>query len=114
MHELAVTESLLQIALERAGNAGATGVMDLYVVMGEMSSIVDDSVQFYWDIIAQDTIAQNAQLHFRRLPAEFICLDCNTRYRPEGDSFGCPQCGSIRVRMDTGNEFYLEAIDVRP
>ena len=27
------------------------------LVVGELSSIVDDSVQFYWDLIAEDTAA---------------------------------------------------------
>ena len=46
MHELAITENLLKIALEHAEKAGASSVTDLHVVMGELSSIVDDSVQF--------------------------------------------------------------------
>jgi hydrogenase nickel incorporation protein HypA/HybF len=112
MHELAVTESLLKIALQHAEKASATGVTDLYVVMGELSSIVDDSVQFYWDIISQNTIAEKARLHFRRIPAEFICLDCDNRYRPATDNFSCPVCGSIRLKLASGEEFYLEAIEV--
>jgi hydrogenase nickel incorporation protein HypA/HybF len=113
MHELAVMESLLRIVVQHAENAGATAVTDLHIVMGELSSIVDDSVQFYWDIISQNTIAENARLHFRRIPAEFVCLDCDNRYRPEGDNFVCPVCGSVRVKLAAGDEFYLEAIDVR-
>lgn len=94
MHELAITESILKIALQHAEIAGASRVTDLHVVMGELSSIVDDSVQFYRDAISQSTIAENALLHFRRIPAVFICRDCDKQYKPWEDSFGCPICGS--------------------
>ncbi len=112
MHELPVTESILKIALQHAAMAGAPRITNLYIVAGQLASIVDDSVQFYWDIISKDTIAEGAQLHFRRIPAEFLCLNCEQRYAPTPDELACPQCGSVRVKVVAGEEFYLEAIDV--
>lgn len=112
MHELPVTESILEITLRHAQEAGASRVTDLYLVIGQLSSIVDDSIQFYWDIISQDTPAQGAKLHFRRIPAELLCLDCNNRYTLEGDQLACPLCGGARIEVVAGEEFQLEAIDV--
>jgi hydrogenase nickel incorporation protein HypA/HybF len=65
MHELSVTESILEIALRHASNANAKRITNLYMVKGQLASIVDDSVQFYWDIISKDSIAEGAVLHFR-------------------------------------------------
>ncbi len=112
MHELPVTESILKIAVRHAEDAGATRVTDLYLVIGQLASIVDDSVQFYWDIISKDTLAQGAQLHFRRVPTELVCLNCSQRYAPTKDELACPNCGSVAVKVTAGEEFYLEAIDV--
>ena len=88
MHELPITQSILDIALRHAEQAEARRVTDLYLVIGKLSYVVDDSVQFYWDVIAKDTIAEDAQLHFRRVPAEFLCLDCNHRYAPDERASG--------------------------
>ena len=110
MHELSVTESLLQIALQKASDAQR--ITDLYLVIGQLSSIVDDSVQFYWDIISEGTAAAGAGLHFRRIPAELECQECRQRYQLGRDDLACPTCGSATVRLVAGDEFYLEAIDV--
>jgi hydrogenase nickel incorporation protein HypA/HybF len=63
MHELPVAENVLEITLRHARQANATRVTDLYLVVGQLSSIIDDSLQFYWDIISKDTIAEGAVLH---------------------------------------------------
>ncbi len=112
MHELPVTQSILKIALDHAEKANAKRITDLHIVMGELSSMVDDSIQFYWEIIAKDTIAQNATLHFRRVPAELQCMTCFTKYNPRNGELVCPQCGGVGAKIIAGEEFSLEAIDV--
>ena len=112
MHELPVTESILEIALRHAKKADAKRITNLYLVIGQLASIVDDSVQFYWDIVSKDTIAEGATLHFRRIPATLICLVCNHQYTLNDKGLECPNCNSQRVKVQTGEEFYMEAIDV--
>jgi hydrogenase nickel incorporation protein HypA/HybF len=109
MHELGVTQRILEIALAHAQGRRIT---DIYLVIGEMSSMVDDSVQFYWEIIAQDSPAQDAVLHFERVQAEFQCEDCQAVYLLRESDLICPRCGSSHVRLVRGDEFYLAAIDV--
>ena len=112
MHELPVAESILEISLRHAERAGATRVTDLYLVIGQLASVLDDSVQFYWDIIARDTAAEGARLHFKRIPAEFLCTHCGNTYALAEETLTCPQCESMQVRVTAGQEFYLDAIDV--
>jgi hydrogenase nickel incorporation protein HypA/HybF len=111
MHELPVTESILKIALKHANEANAKRIENIHIVMGELSTNVDDSVQFYWDIIAKDTLAEGAQLLFRRVPAEMQCQSCSEKFHPE-DDYVCPQCGGAQVKIIAGEEFYVEAIDI--
>lgn len=112
MHELTITESLLEIALRHGENAKANRITDLYLVIGELATVVDDSVQFYWDIIAKDTPAEGATLHFQRKDTEIQCLDCEQRYHPTNNMMACPNCQSINVKILSGEEFFLEAINI--
>ena len=109
MHELAVTQSVLELGLSYAP-PGAQ-ISDLYLVIGELSSFVDDSVQFYWDLISAGTAAAGAQLHFRRIPAQMTCRACGCTYSPR-DALACPDCDSLQVTVTAGEEFYLESIEV--
>ena len=112
MHELPVTESLLEISLRHLRESGEKRVTDLYLVIGQLSSIVDDSVQFYWDIIAKDTPAEGARLHFKRIPAEMLCLDCGNRFSPDEETLACPKCQSVKIKVAAGDEFRLDSITV--
>jgi hydrogenase nickel incorporation protein HypA/HybF len=113
MHELAITENILEIALRHAAQSGAARITDMHLVVGELTSIVDESVQFYWDIVAEGTAAAGAKLHFRRVPAQLSCRSCGHTYSPR-ENLPCPACGSVDIAVVAGDEFYLEAIDIVP
>ena len=112
MHEMAVTQSILDIAVQHAERNGAARVTALNLVIGQLSSIVDDSVQFYWDIISKDTLCAGATLNFERIPAQMNCLDCGHTYTLSRGLEACPACDGFRVRLVAGDEFRLESIEV--
>jgi hydrogenase nickel incorporation protein HypA/HybF len=112
MHEMSITQSLLEIALRHAERADAQRITRLNMVIGELASVVDDSVQFYWDIISRDTIAAGAELHFERVPGVLRCLACNHTFPLNGRDFTCPACGERQVVAAGGDEFRLESIEI--
>ena len=112
MHELPITESILEITLRHAKQAQASRVTSINLVIGQLASVVDDSIQFYWDIISEGTLAYGAVLNFRREPVKLECRTCAHQYIPEGDDFACPACRSEQIKIIAGEEFYLESIEV--
>ncbi len=113
MHELAVTESLLAIVIQSANDNHAQKVTDIKLSIGALSSIVDDSVQFYWNHISKGTIAEEATLHFNRIPATLRCLDCDTEFVLEEELVPCPNCDSIHLNIVTGEEFQVDYIEIQ-
>ena len=112
MHELAVTQNLLDLALKHAEESNAKKITALYLVIGQLSSIVDDSVQFYWNFITENTLAAGSRLEFRRISPLMYCLDCQSQYTPADGDLSCPACFGIHVKILEGDEFRLEAIDI--
>jgi hydrogenase nickel incorporation protein HypA/HybF len=113
MHELTATRGLLDVALDAARGAGAGRITAIDVVVGDLTSIVDDSVQFYFDLLSRDTVAAGADLRFSRRAAEAVCEECEHRF-PVTPPLprSCPSCGSLRLAVAGGQEFYVESIEV--
>ncbi|MFN8498749.1 MAG: hydrogenase maturation nickel metallochaperone HypA [Anaerolineae bacterium] len=113
MHELAVTQGILSVALEAAARAGAQRIDAIDLVIGDLASIVDDSVQFYFDILARGSPAEGAALRFRRVPAEAHCFACGAEFAVGATLLeACPRCGSGQLLVTGGREFYVESIEV--
>jgi hydrogenase nickel incorporation protein HypA/HybF len=112
VHELGITEQLLNLTLEHAARAGASRVTRLNLVIGELSSVVDESIQFYWEIMAKDSLAAHAELHFERVPARFCCQTCHAEFELSAFEGQCPQCGGVQVRVVDGDQFRLDSIEI--
>lgn len=121
MHEMAVTQALLDMALKHANGQRIT---DVYLQVGRMSAIVPSSVEVFFKYLSQDTLAEGAKLHFEILPLEMTCQDCNrqldlSEWSDRGPHLimhkaftrGC-ECGSKDLRVSGGVSFGLTSIDV--
>jgi hypothetical protein len=53
MHELPVTEGILAVVLVAARTHHASRITTIDLVIGELGSIVDDSIQFYFDLLSR-------------------------------------------------------------
>jgi hydrogenase nickel incorporation protein HypA/HybF len=112
MHEYAVTESLLKTASEYALKNNAKKVIALNLVIGDLSGIIDDSVQFYWDMMSEDTICSAAKLNVEKQAARFQCQSCQHEFSLDGELTPCPLCQSINIRVISGDEFMLKSIEI--
>lgn len=112
MHELAITQSVLDIALEHAQNFDATKITRINLVIGEMSGVVDECVRFYFDFISKDTIASEAALSFERVPIKARCRNCDTTFPLSEFDWTCPNCQSSSIEIVAGRELYIDSIEV--
>ncbi len=113
MHELPVTQGILDVAVRAAQQHGGRRITAIELAIGELSTIVDDSVQFYFDILSRDTLAAGAQLHIRREAALLTCWDCGQQ-RPVTPPLpdACPACGGARLQVSGGTAFAVASIEL--
>ncbi len=112
MHELSITESLLTTASDYACQNKARKVTVLNLVIGELSGIVDESIQFYWDMISENSICEKSILHFDKRKAVMKCMSCGKEFDLAGELSPCPSCSSMDLKFLSGNEFLLESIEI--
>ena len=112
MHELSVTEQLLKIVLDHARKAEAKRVLKINLAIGELTSFVGESIQFYFDMLSRETEAEGASLSISHIPARATCRQCKMEFHPEGMDWSCPACGGPNEEVVGGREFYIESIEV--
>jgi hydrogenase nickel incorporation protein HypA/HybF len=111
MRELPATQSILAKALLQAREASAKRIKTVHLAVGEIAELDQTSIQGYWQEISKGTPAEQAQLHFRFVPARVQCMACFSEYDPIDGKIHCPYCGSYGAKVLRGEEFYLESIE---
>ena len=112
MHEYSITESVLTLALDKAREADAKKITHVNLVVGELSGVVPDCVQFYFDHISKGTEADGARLVFTTKPTVVRCHKCDKTFTPESSDWSCPKCKEIGMDIVSGRECYMESIEV--
>ena len=113
MHELAITQSMLDLVLEQAEKAEAKEVEKINLVIGEMTGVVEQCVQFYFDLLSQETIAEGAALYFTIVPARARCRVCDKPFELKEFDWTCPYCQSNSMEIISGKELFVESIEVK-
>jgi len=101
VHELGITQGIIDRAREAAMANGARKVTDLYLVMTPAADFSQDSIEMYFEMLAgEDEFFAGASLHFDHRPVAATCLSCSDEFNAEAPQPACPQCGSLMVRLD--------------
>jgi len=112
MHEFAITKSMLDLVLGEAEKIGAKRIRKINLVIGKMSGVVDECVQFYFDFLNKGTIAEGACLSFKIVPATARCRNCDKLFELKEFAWNCPHCGGNSLEIIGGKELFVESIEV--
>ena len=112
MHEMAITQSMVNLVLEEAGKSNARKVKSINLVLGELSGVVGDCVEFYFSLMSKDTIAEGATIHFNTVPTQAKCRQCARVFEVKDSDWVCPECHSVSIELVAGNELFVESIEV--
>ncbi len=112
MHELSLTETIVEIAVEAAKQGGAGRVRKVVVDVGALSHVEPEALVFCFEAVTAGTIAEGATLEIARVPGAGWCMDC-AKTVPLAERFGpCPECGRFHVQMTAGDEMRVREIEV--
>lgn len=111
MHELAIAQSLLDIVLEEAARHGVSQVARVGIKVGAFTNVVADSLSFCFDLIKEGTAAAGAQLVITPVPLAGTCADCGAEVVLPEPFSPCPECGSAKVRLNQGQELFVDFIE---
>jgi Zn finger protein HypA/HybF involved in hydrogenase expression len=101
VHELGITQGIIDRAREAAVAHDARRVTGLYLVMTPAADFTQDSIEMYFEMLAgEDDLFRGARLHFEHRPVAATCLECSDEFSTDAPHPICPQCGSMLVQLD--------------
>lgn len=113
MHELSIATSIVESVTETAASYPGARVLEVRLRVGALASVVEDSLQFCWNIVTEDTPLAGSKLIVRTLPVIVHCANCNTDSELAGvQNFHCPRCGYIAADFRQGRELEIESIEI--
>ncbi len=112
MRELDATKAILNKAILKARDDEAAHITKLHLAIGEIAEFDQSAIQRHWNDLSKGTPAEGAQLHFLIIAAEVQCMSCFRKYHPKGGKILCSNCGSMGAKILSGEEFYLESIEL--
>jgi hydrogenase nickel incorporation protein HypA/HybF len=115
MHELAVTEKILDIAVKHAQMNRVNKILSITLKIGEMSDIENEWIQHYFDYLSKDTVAQGAVLKIEKTPIVLQCNQCRREIEISKDKLGettCPDCSSRKnFSIVSGREYFIKEME---
>ena len=112
MHEYPITEQIVKIAEKNCKEAGASRVISVNLVVGDYSGLVPESIHMYFDLIAEGTVCEGAEINMKRIKPKLKCPSCGALFERTPMSFACPSCGTDGEPTEIGKEFYIESIEI--
>jgi len=112
MHEYALTEQIIAICEEYAAKNSAKSVTVINLVVGESSGYVAESIKLYFDIIAKNSVCENATVLIESIKPMLKCTSCGGLFERKPFSFTCTFCGGDGDSTEIGREFYIKSIEI--
>ena len=112
MHEMALTESIVEIATDAAKQQGAAKVKRVFVEVGALSHVEPDALEFCFAAVSAGTIVEGAALEIDRVRGEGWCLDCGKTVAIAERFASCPECGGLHLRMTAGDALRVREIEI--
>lgn len=107
MHELSITQSLVDAVLERTG---ARSVMSVNLRIGRSSGVLPDAIRFCFELVSDGTPLAGAVLQIDEPPGRALCLSCGEEFELD-DIPLCP-CGSADIDITSGRELMVTSVEV--
>lgn len=108
MHELAITQGVVDAVTERTGSARVATVS---LRVGRLSGVVPDAMRFCFDLVTAGTPLEGAELQIVQPEGRARCRVCGTEFVVADLILLCG-CGSADVELTAGRELAVASVEL--
>lgn len=109
VHELAITESIVEGVVERTDGAR---VVHVVLEIGVLSGVAPDAIRFCFDVCARGTTLEGATLEIVCPRGHGTCRSCGETAEVADLASRCAACGSHDVAIQGGEELRVREVEV--
>lgn len=109
MHELAIADSIVQIA---QAHARGRRVRSVAVATGALRQVVPGALAFAFALLSEGTPLEGAALEVRTVPAVVRCRACGVASGQDAFPLACRACDGTDVEVTAGEELLVEELEV--
>jgi hydrogenase nickel incorporation protein HypA/HybF len=108
MHEFAIAESVIETITARTGMAA---VHEVHLEVGRLSGVQADALRFCFELAAQGTAVDGAELSIDEPPGVGRCADCRLEFSVDDLILLCA-CGSADIEVLSGDQLRIMSVAV--
>jgi hydrogenase nickel incorporation protein HypA/HybF len=108
VHEVALTESILDAIRQRLGDAR---VVRVRLAIGQLTAVLPEALRFAFAACTAGTSFDGARLEIDEVAAHGQCRACARQLELDGVVALCP-CGSADLELRSGQELQIKEVEV--
>lgn len=113
MHELSIVQSVVTTVTEAMAGKQVGHIQSVRLRVGALSGVVEESLQFGYEIVTEGTILAGSRLEVLKLPVVIYCAPCDQLAELKGvQHFRCPRCGTPSGDIRQGRELEIESLEI--
>ena len=113
MHELSIVSSVVDSVLAALPAYPGARVLQVRLRVGQLAAVVEDSLQFCYEIATRDTPLEGSRLVVISVPVLVHCEACHTDAPLASlQSFRCSNCGEPATDVRQGRELEIESFEL--
>ncbi len=109
MHELGITENIVEIALEYAEGLPVTKIT---LEIGQLSAVMPEAIRFCFDVCCRGTLLEGATLEIIEISGLGRCRQCGTEMSLMQPWGICDHCNSVEIEIIQGEELKIKEMEV--
>lgn len=122
MHEMSVAQGIARAVLDAANREKAVKVAKVNLQIGEFTFLNPDQVVFWLKELFRDTVAGDAEIGWKKVPARVRCSKCgydgplhvkeDPLFHRSLPVFACPRCREDSLEILEGRDCSVSYIEI--
>ncbi len=112
MHELSLAQNIIDTIQQCIPQSDWGKVTLVRLKVGACAGVVQDSLEFSYQVITADTQFKSSRLEIESIPFTIQCNECGSITENEAGFTLCAVCGSTNTKITSGTELQVTEVEI--